>query len=283
MKIIAGDVLKSFQNEGIHKSYSLAFSVRSGSTVIANTLSTFGLGEPAEYFQHPYTSNNWFQKVSAPSLLDSFRQLVLAHLQNGIFGSKMTHDHRAHLDGQLRNHLDGYKSLDDVLPGHKWIFLRRRDTIAQAISWHVAQTTDRWHMPSGNGEFVHDSVAYDFFSILSKLMIIGANEVNWRAYFGLMAIPYLEIVFEDLAADLDAGFSSILKFMDIERSVSGVVLEREGGLESIAKKSKSTYESLTSRFTDDFMKLGEMDDAVRLGPSLEKWNDFFFKSQWRMS
>jgi LPS sulfotransferase NodH len=95
----------------------------------------------------------------------------------------MTHDHRAHLDGHLRNQLDGYNSVDDLLPGHGWIFLRRRDVIARAISWHIAQSTDRWHMPSGDREFQHDGVAYDFFSNLSKLMIFGANNVNWTTFF----------------------------------------------------------------------------------------------------
>jgi trehalose 2-sulfotransferase len=281
MKIAARDLLTSFQDRGIDKSYTIAFSLRCGSTVIANTLSTKGLGRPTEYFQAPYDSNSFLQKFSAPSLLDSFRQIVSAHVLNGMFGSKMTHDHRAHLDGHLRDLLDGYNSIDDVLPGHKWIFLRRRDVIAQAISLHIAQSTDRWHMPSGDGEFVHDAVPYDFFSILSKLMIIGANNINWTTYFRLMNIRCLEIVFEDLLADLDAGFSSIFKFMCIERSVSGVVLERDGGLESIGKKSSSFYEALKSRFTDDFMKVGQADSAIRLGPSLEKWNSFFFRSQWR--
>jgi hypothetical protein len=91
----------------------------------------------------------------------------------------------------------------------------------------------------------------------------------------------LEIVYEDRLANVDAGFPSIFKAIDVDRNASGVNLERDGGLESIAQKLSSTYESLKSRFIDDFMKVGQTDDRIRLGPSLEKWNSFFLKNEWR--
>jgi len=194
----------------------------------------------------------------------------------------MMHNHRAHLDGHLCKYIDNYGSLGDVFPKHKWLFMRRRDVINQAISWHVAASSQRWHVSSDDDDFKYQDIPYDYFSILSKVMILCANSVNWETYFALMKIAPHTIVYEDFIVDVEATVSGIIEFLEVDTSVSGGVFQRDGGLSRLYTKAKATYDSLKARFMDDFMRIGHPDDNVRLGPSFEKWNKFFFESQWRM-
>ena len=214
-------------------------------------------------------------------MLDQFQLLVLGNLQRGIFGSKMAHDHRAHLDDHLRNCLAGYNSVNDVLPGHKWIFMQRKDTIAQAISLYVASSSNQWHVLSDDNDVEHQNIPYDFFSILYNLMVIGANNVNWETYFSLMNIQPHRIIFEDLVSDPSSIISSIFKYMDLDQNISDVILESDGGLKSISQQSKLVYKLLKGRFIEDFIKIGQTDDPIRLGPSLEKWDNFYSQKKWQ--
>jgi len=271
----AQSILNGFLAKGIGKACTIAFSPRCGSTVLSNTLSRFGVGLPTEYFQYPYDENVFFSSHDEKDVLSNISELVSNHAPNGIFSSKMTHDHRAYLDDQLRSRLDG------ILPLHKWIFMRRKDTVAQAVSWYVAETSSQWHLSSASHVIKHQNIEYDFFSILSRLMIIGANNANWDTYFKVAGIFPLDIIYENLVSDPLSEVSAILEYLDIDRPVSDVVLERDGGLKQISKHSSAIYRTLESRFIDDFMKIGQTNDRVRLGPSLDKWNSFFFQSQWR--
>jgi LPS sulfotransferase NodH len=272
-------VRRSIEERGVTKSYSIAFSVRCGSTVLSNTLAKYGLGEPTEYFQYPYDSSGHIDPLK--NLASEFVELVTARARGAIFGSKMTHDHRAHLDGRLAESIEGYASVDDVLPDHHWIWLERRDTVAQAVSWYVAEATDRWHLSAGETTSLPVSIEYDFFSILTKVMIIGANHANWQAFFARQGIEPLTLVYEELVADPLASLRAICGHIGVNCEMLTVCLEADGGLVSIADRSPSVYRELKERFTDDFMKIGNSDDRVRLGPSLEKWNDFFFGRGWR--
>ena len=97
-----------------------------------------------------------------------------------------------------------------------------------------------------------------------------------------MKIQPHRIVYEDFILDVESCISHIFAFLEIDRRASSVLLERDGGLARIYMKAKPTYDSLKDRFMDDFIRIGHTDDSVRLGPSLEKWNRFFFESGWRI-
>lgn len=281
MKVTASQLQQDFERNGVRSSYSIAFSMRCGSTVLAQTLGKFGVGSPTEYFRYPYDENSYFPNSRGLPVADWFRELVVGRQHSGVFGSKMSHDHRARIDEHLREQVTGYSTLSDALPNHRWIFMRRGDTIAQAVSWYVASCTDRWHVPSDERDAVSARVPYDFFSILSKVMILGANNVNWEAYFSRLGIEPCRIEYEELVDNPKAVVQRIFEFLGLERKTDEIELERDGGLKAIAHIAGSPHREIQDRFTDDFMRLGESSDRGRLGPSLERWSTFFSKSGWR--
>lgn len=279
----AKELRDSLHGRGVESAFTLAFSLRCGSTVLSNALGRFGIGRPTEYFQYPYETNADLMSRTGRNFIDRFEALVVDTAQGGIFGSKMTHDHRAHLDARLSESLEGYRSIDDALPSHKWLLMSRQDTIAQAISLHVAEHSQQWHVPAGAGGKQAETVPYDFLSILSRLMIIGASDANWEAYFRWRGIRPHRICYESLVAEPRTQLRDIFRFLGVTRELDDVDLERDGGLRRVADVSAVAYESLRARFLDDFLRIGQPDDLERLGPAYAKWCSFFFSKQWNSS
>src|SRR5271163_3248077 len=101
---------------GVARTYSIAFSMRSGSTWLCEMLAQLGLGRPTEYFQYPYEKNVHFQAIEE---IDEIGQLVSVLGRNsvgGIFASKMTHDHRARLEETLRRNIRDFNGIESAFP-----------------------------------------------------------------------------------------------------------------------------------------------------------------------
>jgi len=277
---------KEFRNkleqEGVHHSFSIAFSMRCGSTVLSELLSRSGVGSPTEYFQYPYERNIFLSDATATGFTTGFDSLIKKNSPGGIFGSKMTHDHRAHLDDFLRKSFPDFVTLDDVLPNHKWIFVDRKDVIAQAISLYVAERVGVWHVVAGEDRAApYDEVEYDFFDVLSKLMILLANNANWQLYFLTLGIVPLHLHYEDLCDDTDTVFKNIFDYLGVSHTrVPALKTESEGSLQKISGNHNELYSSLKKRFSDDFLNIGQSDDLERLGSALPVWGRFFSERQW---
>jgi len=283
MAIRADDFRSGFQNGGIHRTFTIAFSPRCGSTLLSNILTAGGAGKPTEYFQYPYHANEYFQEKTEEGMLRSFESLVREHCANHIFGSKMAHDHRAHLDGLLARQIAGYEGLDSIFPGHRWIFMKRKDLLRQAISLCIAEQTGVWHLEQNQINSAAAGIEYDFFSILSRLMILSANNLNWELYFEKNALLPLTLFYEDFLADKKPALKLIAAHLGLgSDSLTNVPPDTKGGLAKISDRYKDLYECLRERFIDDFLRIGQTDDRERLGPGFDRWNAFFFQRLWRV-
>src|ERR1700734_699452 len=96
--------------EHVQRSFTIAFTMRSGSNAICDILAKNGLGSAGEWFQQPLAP------IGDEPWLNAFVRLVNQNQAGGVFGSKMSHDHRAALDLNLRKAIPGYGRLDGVLP-----------------------------------------------------------------------------------------------------------------------------------------------------------------------
>jgi LPS sulfotransferase NodH len=283
MKINATDLRSSFQNDGILKAFTIAFSPRCGSTLLSNILAAGGAGKPTEYFQYPYDANEYFKVEKEASVLSSFQSIVQKHSANHIFGSKMAHDHRARLDDLLNRQVAGYDGVDSILPDHKWIFVKRKDPIRQAISLCIAQATGVWHLKQDQAKSAEPEVEYDFFAVLSGLTMLLANNFNWGLYFEKNALSPLTIFYEDFLADKKSALKLIAAHLGLESDLlTNVPANAEGGLAKISDRHKELYERMRERFMDDFLRIGQVDDRERLGPDLDRWNAFFVQRLWHV-
>ena len=253
----------------IKRSYTVAFTVRSGSNAVCDLLARNNLGSPSE----------WFQLRTAPdgqSRIDDFTHIINAHQVGGIFGSKMMHDHRARLDELLRGAIPKYRRLDDLLPSHRWVWLVRKDKILQAVSLCRAQDSGSWSALKSTDSRT-DGFHYDFFHILSNLMIILAGEYAWKVYFEEHGIDPFQIVYEDFFENVDSSLAELIHYL------GGLPSGHEAMTTSQTfrvQRDTKNYEA-RAQFISDLSRVGEESFARQMGEANKKWEAFFFEQQWR--
>lgn len=254
----------------IQRSFTIAFTMRSGSNEICNLLARNGLGTPSEFFQKPLPAG------SSGLALDSFTRIISRYQVGGIFGSKMSHDHLAALDEQLRAAIPGYTRIEDLLPDHRWVWLIRRDKILQAISWCRAELSNSW---AQNGAQKQKSAeyTYDFLHILSRVMMIYSAELAWEQYFRKYEIEPLVIYYEDFFRDVDQQLRRLINHL------GGLPAKRtkiDTGTTFEVQRNEKTF-ALRERFVQDLTRLGANGMTVELGQPLDRWVKFFYEFGWR--
>jgi LPS sulfotransferase NodH len=245
--------------------------MRSGSNEICSLLARNGLGSPNEFFQMPLSPDQ------PGTLLDSFARVVRQNQIEGVFGSKMSYDHRAALDEQLRSEIPGFRRIDDLLPQHRWVWLVRRDKILQAISWCRAENSSNW-AATRSDPAKPDDLSYDFLHILSRLMMIYVGELSWETYFHENGIDPLIIVYEDFFKDLDRQLLRLINYLG-GLSPGRPPMNKDTTFE--IQRNERSY-AVRQRFILDLTRIGEKMMAQELGEPYQRWGSFFFDRQWRI-
>ena len=113
--------------------------------------------------------------------------------------------------------VDGDKPLiESLLPGIKYIFLKRNDVYSIAVSNYIALQTGKWVLkPEEKQQYSKTPILYDEAKLLAlyKKCYYYVQENNWDLFLGAEAHFYIE--FEKLVNDPFDTFSSLLKFLDI--------------------------------------------------------------------
>lgn len=261
---------EAVRNCGVNRSYTIAFSVRSGSNEICNLLARNGMGSPAEHFQ----SMESFKREQ--SALHNLLDIVSRHVREGIFGSKMAHDHRARIDSLLRIEIPNYVTIADVFPDHKWVWLIRRDKIAQAISLCRAEQSGVWATPSLDLKEGRQLYEFDFYYILSRVMMLSASDIAWATYFDTHKIHPYKIYYEEFFHDIDR------QLFDLSAYLGG----RPSSCNSSTLHNVPTLCIQRDELSLDWYKrfalmlnrvgeLGEPSNAIR-----QNWERFFFGRGW---
>jgi len=97
----------------------------------------------------------------------------------------------------------------------RFVHLRRRDVVAQAVSWAKAQQTHYWH-PGEAVEPGGQHPRYDDELIGRLVGAIEKHEADWTSWFATNGIAPHQIVYEDLAADPLRSAHTVLDFLGLE-------------------------------------------------------------------
>lgn len=199
------------------RTFVIASTPRTGSTLLGHLLRGTGqVGDPREYL-NPMQIRDWELRFG-PTAARRFglrllrgpavglairgpwsRERLEAHLArvrerrtaaNGWFGLKL---HWHHLQFWF---LDRGWSIEEVLAPARWIWIRRDDRVAQAVSWARALQTGRWaaHQRTLMPPF------YRRRQIARLLATIEAHEGAWQQFFDAHGIEPLCISYEELVA-----------------------------------------------------------------------------------
>ena len=129
-----------------------------------------------------------------------YAELVLAAgtTPNGVFGAKVM-----------------FGSLPDLspFPEPRFVWLRRRDRVAQAVSFARAVQTGHWHgwnrKPSAESTFSFDAID-------ALLRELDELDTGWERWFDHEGVEPLELVYEEVIADPRAETLRVLDFLSLE-------------------------------------------------------------------
>ena len=223
----------------VHTTYVICSSPRSGSTLLCRGLWDTGLaGAPHEYFHQkkhmPELSKRWgVQDFNAYlGALLRFRTS-----ENGVFGFK-AHYEQFQL---LTQHVD----LNQTFPGLKYIRIKRRELIRQAISLEKSIQTKQW----SSEEAVQDAATYDYEQIKKRIDMILDSEQGWDHYLEQQKINHLTLHYEDFVGDYAQSIKSVLKYLGIGRPAGFVVKQP-----TLKKQADAVNEAWFERFVVDFKR-----------------------------
>lgn len=190
---------------GLPKTYLLATTPRCGSHFLGHLLRNTGqLGSPLEYFSRGRIAD-WAERLDTQDLPQLFRQILRIRTSpNGWFGVKAHWPQFARI---LR-----HPELMDLLNFQQHVYMTRRDRVAQAVSWVIAQQTSAWiSFQAPRAEPTYSSSA-----IANALQAIHAEHAEWSRFYEQHGIEPLNMVYEDVVKEPAEAVSSVLRFCGLQ-------------------------------------------------------------------
>jgi LPS sulfotransferase NodH len=211
--------------------YLVCADARTGSNLLAATLRETGrAGKPFEYSTLAEIDKPWMRaELGVPDGVpftgfSDWRDYILraGSQAGGVFGASVHY-------WQLRHCVDTFRAPGDdpaspaldvlrrFFPQLRLVWLRRKNIVAQAISHHVAISTDIWDSRGGAPSRESDRGApYDFEKIDRQVTSALAVMQGWRRELeGAEAIT-LPLAYEELARDLPGAVRRIFAHVGID-------------------------------------------------------------------
>jgi LPS sulfotransferase NodH len=122
---------------------------------------------------------------------------------------------------QMLQEIPAYKNLNEaellaaVFQSPKYIWMRRRNRVEQAVSWDMACQTGVWAQEAGEKPQLRAIPKFDFKAIDEWCNRIAAHEAGWTNYFRKNEIEPLILFYEDVVASHRAAAEDILKFLGL--------------------------------------------------------------------
>jgi LPS sulfotransferase NodH len=208
------------------RSYLICASPRSGSGLLAGILRSSGVaGNPEEYFwrgDNSYWRDRWGVTTEVDYLAAA---LEAGTTPNGVFGARVMW---GYLDDvvDLISRATGARGeqsavVASAFPRLRVVVLRRRDRLAQAVSWAKAEQTGVWY--EGDVRQPRRSASFDGGLITRLIAAIEEAERGWTSFVSEGSVEALELTYEELAADPVGTGESVLRFLDVP--TTGIKLE----------------------------------------------------------
>jgi LPS sulfotransferase NodH len=211
-------------------SYLICATPRTGSTLLCGLLASTGVaGHPESYFRKQGQQDYAVQWDIARPPDGSFRYadyvrgaLAAGRSGNGVFAARIMWETLGEVAGELRTMNPGLSggsvSLLERAFGHvRFIYLRRDDIVAQAVSLLRAEQTNVWHDPVHATRPDPDHEAqFDFDQIHQRVQLIDQHNAAWQGWFSSAGIEPFPVLYEELAVDPLGITHRILDFLDLE-------------------------------------------------------------------
>jgi hypothetical protein len=101
----------------------------------------------------------------------------------------------------------------------QYLWLRRRNKIAQAISYYRAAQSNVWRVRAamnGAGQTRGAPVPFDAAEIERYLGLVEDFDRQWLAFFNARRIRTLALIYEDLVESYDTTLSEVTRFLGLQ-------------------------------------------------------------------
>ena len=196
----------------LRKSYVVASSYRSGSTYFCYAALEHGRAWSSGRISQCRRGQDVAARDGAPASSDFsgglFRETArLPHLEQ-----RRVWDESA-LPSLRARRWTGVRTMIELLSPVTYIYLCRRDAVAQAVSMAKAMQTNRWTSMDDEVETV---LRYDEFLITQCLEEIQRQKIGWLRWFELNNITPFVLSYEDLIANAAGAIGSVVKLLDVQ-------------------------------------------------------------------
>lgn len=232
------------------RSYVLACTPRVGSHLLSDALTSTGIaGRPREWLPRfpsdsgPFTAQDRMRLVTRPptesppdpqeDAAHIRRFLAAGTTENGVFGVVV---HRLVLQDavdRFRVFLDTQEQaphgvLSAAFLGLSYVWLRRRDRVAQAVSWYKAIQTGIYvgRHGGGGGGGESEELRFDYGKIRYLFSAITSFENAWKSYFSSAGVKPLVLEYEDLSEDYVGTVRAVLEFLRLDADRAPVASPR---------------------------------------------------------
>ena len=175
-------------------------------------------GWPDEHFLSK-PSEKWEERWVSPSRMAYVEGVLRQNTSsNGVFGTVIMWSYFDRMLQMLQEipaykNLKGADLLAEVLRQPRYIWLRRRNRVEQAISWEIACRTGVWAQKAGEKPQPRIVPKFDFKVVDEWLNRIEAHETGWAKYFRENHIDPLVLFYEDLVACNRSSTEHVLEFL----------------------------------------------------------------------
>lgn len=196
-------------------------------------------GRAEEYFwrgDETFWASRWDLPGAAESAWPDYLRAALSEgmTPNRVFAAKVMWGYLDDLLTKLAtlpasSGLDAAQLLRRTFPDLRFVFIRRADTVAQAVSFARAHLTQEWYRPAGSEP--RPEPDYDYDLIDGFVRQVDDHNTAWQRWFEDHGVEPFVVTYEDLVADPDGVTRQVLAFLDVDLSSAQpitVQTERQG-------------------------------------------------------
>ena len=193
--------------------YWICSTQRSGSTLLCDLLTQSGVhGQPEEFLDiRKQVFRSLYEEAGGSRA--QYLQWLFEHRSspNGAFGLKLhwnqgvafvrgaRADAMAH--ARMGTGLRAVRSLARDFGDLRYVWVKRRDRVGQAVSLYRARNTNQWVRPDGDPNARRPDPPFDADEIDRALRWLTRVDAGWERYFGRVGTTPFVVHYEDLAAD----------------------------------------------------------------------------------
>ncbi|MBN1799717.1 MAG: hypothetical protein JW822_14165 [Spirochaetales bacterium] len=217
--------------------YIICSAPRSGSHLLSTALKNTGLaGFPQEHF------NPWHMQniIGFPEELIYDDQYIPELInqntsKNGVFGTKAQFSH-------ITNFVGLHRLITIFGNDLKYIFIKRKNKIAQAVSLAKATQTQQFMAD----QEIHNKPVYNYYQIWQCLREINCQEKGWSVFFHEYNIePYI-VIYEELVDTYNLTILNVFRYLGIDIDQDFIVPEP-----TIKKQADKINDEWISKFQNN--------------------------------